>query len=285
MRVNGRQNGEYTLMLSLKIVVSSLVLIGLASYASASFITDADIVSTSAGMVASGNGMLDLILFGSAGGGGVTGNDDGGFDGDDANTDMASGGGSSMSESYITSIGELRDFYALNFPDGQGGSTVDEIALFVDLNETGQVNDITLNILNIVINSDAFGGGDTRDDPLNNDISSAVQNGTGSSYSGGTLIASLDATPKTLSLNVQGAGFADYVILTGVNPFDEGYAESARILFFWDSTGHDNGGETYFLSGSVIPEPATLGLLLMGGLAILKRQPVRRSPKGDDGSQ
>ena len=107
---------------------------------------------------------------------------------------------------------------------------------------------------------------------LNNDISSAEQNSTGSSYTGGTLAAWLDTSPKILPLNVQGAGFADYIIFTGVDPFDSAYADSTRILFFWDSSDHDDGGETYFLSGSVIPEPATLGLLLIGGLTLLRRR-------------
>jgi len=35
---------------------------------------------------------------------------------------------------------------------------------------------------------------------------------------------------------------------------------------------------------TVIPEPATLGLLIIGALAILRRRLVRRSPKGEDGS-
>ena len=65
-------------------VVAAAIVIGLTSHSSASVITDGDIQPTSAGMVASGNGTLDLILFGSAGGGGVTGNDTSGFNGDDA---------------------------------------------------------------------------------------------------------------------------------------------------------------------------------------------------------
>lgn len=255
-----------------KFVVAAAIVIGLTSYSSASIITDSDIHATSAGVIGSGNGTLDLVLFASAGGGGVTGNEAAGFNGDDATTDVPGGGGSIMSESYVTSIGELRDFYVLNFPDGQGGSMVSEIAIFADLNETGQVNHITLNALNIVTDFDAFAGADPRNDPLNNDISSAVQNSTGSGYTGGALAAWLDATPKALPLNVQGAGFADYIIMTGVNPFDSAFTDSTRILFFWDSSDHDNGGETFFLSGSVIPEPATMCLLGIGGLALLIRR-------------
>ena len=113
------------------------------SPAQASVLLDADDVSLTTGSeTQSGNGQLDLILFGYAAGGGVTGNAVTGFNGDDANTQMPGGGTKSISGSYITSMGELRDFYRLNFPNGLGGSTVNEIVLFADLSETGQVNDI-----------------------------------------------------------------------------------------------------------------------------------------------
>ena len=264
----------------MKTYAKLVILIGLvgifglsASAARADAITDLDILPTWAGLVPSGNGTLDLILFGSAGGAGVTENAKAGFDGDDANTDIASGGGSSMSESYITSIGELRAFYRLNFPGpGPTGSTANDVSLFVDLNETGQVNDIKLNTLNIVIDYGAFPGVDPRNDPLGNDIDTAIQNSTGSGYTGGTLLAWLDASPKVLSLNVQGAGWADYGIISGINPFDSAFTDSTRILFFWDSSDHDDGGETIFLSGSIrgpdIPEPATLSLLALGALCL-----------------
>ena len=239
-------------------------------------ISDSDIVPTTAGTVGSGNGTLDLVLFSSAGGGGISDNEVTGFNGDDANTDPPSGGDSAMSESYITSIGEIRDFYRLNFPDGQGGSLVSQIALFLDLNESGTVNDIKLDTLQIVIDYNTWPGSDVRNDPLGNDISSAVQNSTGSGFSGGTIAASLDASPKTLPLNVQGAGFADYFILTGVNPFDGAFSDSTRVLFFWESHDHDDGGDTIFLSGEVIPEPGTLALLSLGAVAILVRKQRRK---------
>jgi len=239
-------------------------------------ITDAEIVPTTAGMVPSGNGTLDLIMFGSAGGGGVTDNEVTGFNGDDANTDPPSGGSTTMSESYITSIGELRDFYELNFPDGSGGSLVSQIALFVDLTESGTVKDIKLDTLRIVIDYNSWPGPDVRNDPLGNDISTAVQNSTGSGFTGGTIVASLDASPKTLPENVSGAGFADYYILTGVNPFDGAFSDSTRVLVFWESHDHDNGGETIFLSGEVIPEPGTLALLGLGSVLMLIRRQRRR---------
>ena len=189
-------------MLKSGIAVGVVVVLCLGLQAAGDVITDDDIVGTSAGMVGSGNGTLDLILFGSAGGGGVTENAAADFDGDDANTDVAKGGSSSMSESYITSMGEIREFYRLNFPDGAEGSLVDEIAIFVDMNETTQNGDITLNELNIVIDYGDFPEGDPRNDPLNNDISSEEQNSTGSGYVNGTLAAWLDSSPKILPWTV-----------------------------------------------------------------------------------
>jgi len=253
-------------------------------------IKDQDIVATTGSEIHSGNGLLDLILFGFAGGGGVNENaySDASisFDGDDANTDMPTGGGGgAVAESYITSMGEIRDFYIVNFPDGQGGSLEDELAIFVDLNETGQVNHITLGKLAVVVDFDEFPAPDTRNEPDKHDIESAVQNSTGSADRGGTVLSKLDPTivPKVLPLNVQGAGFADYGILTGINPFDESYSDSTRAQFVWESSDHDDGGDKVFLSGSVrsqdVPEPATMALLLLGG-GLLTARTLRRRMDG-----
>lgn len=246
--------------------------------AKAGLITDVDIVPTTGHEVGSGNGTLDLILFGFTGGGGVTDNEVTGFNGDDANSDMPTGGTSTMSGSYITSIGEIRDFYELTFPDGQGGSLQDQIVLFLDLSETGTVNHITLNTLTIVTDYDDFTAPDDRNDPLTNDISSATQNSTGAGTFGGTVIASLDPNivPKSIPLNDQGAGHADHLIFTGINPFDQTYDDSTRILFSWDSTDHDNGGDKVFLSGSIIPEPSSMVLLAVGaGVGLFRRRRSR----------
>ncbi len=247
-----------------------------ASVAEAGVITDLDIVPIPPRMVKSGHGHLDLIMFTYASGVGVTENAAMGFDGDDSNTDMPSGRVSSVSESYITSIGEIRDFYELNFPDGQGGSRIGEIVLFVDLSETGNANDIKLDTLKIVVDYDYFPSPDDRNDPLNNDIASDLQNSTGSGFTGGTVLAGLDASPKTLMVSNLGSGFADQIIFTGINPFDKSFADSSRILFFWESSDHDGGGDEVFLSGSYrggdIPEPATMTMLSLAAMVMLARR-------------
>ncbi len=251
----------------------ALCLLLSAPAARADVIVDGDIFRLTGNEIGSGNGTLDWLLFTESSGG--SGNAAGGFNGDDACTDMPTGSGKTTAvESYITSVGELRDFFRLNFPDGQGGSTVSDIVLCVDLNQTGPL-DVVLNKLDVVIDYDA-GFGDDRDNPAGTDITSQLQNRTDDGFSGGTVVANLDSA-KTLPLNEQGAGWADYAILTGIDPFDSAFTDETRILVHWDSSGHDDGGESIFISGTYssedIPEPGALVLLAIGGLvAATKRR-------------
>ena len=109
-------------------------------------------------------------------------------------------------------------------------------------------------------------------------FSSLGRQGIQADFAGGTLLAQLDPSirPKPLALNIQGAGWADYSILTGINPFDAAYSDDTSVLFFWDSTDHDDGGDKVFLSGSYsagdIPEPATILMMTIGGLLICRRK-------------
>ncbi len=146
--------------------------------------------------------------------------------------------------------------------------------VYDDLNQVTNDTDVQLQVLKIVIDfTPSFG--DARDNPPANDIPSSLQNDTRAGFGGGT-VASYLASDVTVPLNVQGAGWADYIIDTKVDPFDPAYQGSTRILFHWESAGHTDGGETIFLSGTyAVPEPATLALLAMSGPLLIRRRRLR----------
>ena len=248
------------------VLVSAICVLALQTgLAQAGVITDGDIWATTGNEIQAGNGLLDFVLFN----GSVAGdaNECDGFNGDDANTDMPHGGGTAAAESYITSIGELRAFYTIcDFPE----EFKHNLRLSVDLNEEGSAEWIYLSALTIVIDYDPVYG-DGRDDPASCDISSAEQNMTNAMFGGGETAAWLDYSPKRLDVNEQGAGWADFVITTGIDPFDPAYTDSTRILIHWASYDHTNGSDTVFIS-SYIPEPSALSLLALGSLAVLRRK-------------
>ena len=120
----------------------------------------------------------------------------------------------------------------------------------------------------------------SSNDPFNNDITSSQQNATNASFSGGTLLANLDSSPKVLGQISVGAGHADQAIFTGINPFDPSFSDTDRILLHWKSSDHDNGGETVFISGTIgpqdlVPEPASAGLLGVTALLLARRRATR----------
>jgi hypothetical protein len=265
-----------TARVSLTRALCALTLAIFATPAGAVVLDSSYFITLSGSELGSGNGTLDLILLTESSGGAA--NSGGTFNGDNANIGMPTGNGNTTAlESYITSIGDLRDFYILNFPDGNGGSTISQMVIFVDVNETGGSQDISLDTLNIVQDFSA-GFGDDRDNPFSTDISSALQNGTNAGYSGGTLLAGLDAS-HILDYQNNGAGHADVAIFTGINPFSNAFSDSTRILFHWASSGHDNGGESIYLSGEFAhydlpdgpstPEPSSVVLAALGLLGLV----------------
>ena len=240
----------------------------------ASIIQTADIVAIQQHVTGSGNGTLDLRMFTFSGS--EIPNEKGSFNGDNGNNNLPQGGGAdieSFAESYVTTGGELKAFYNLNFPPG----SIHEIVLFLDLNETGggEPNN-TLAKLDIVLNPTSIQG---NPDPLG-DVSSdgqASQAEINQVYIGGTTIANLNPQPAAnLPVNNQGAGFADYAIFTGIDPFS--LNDSDVLLFNVSMSILNDGAEELFLSGTYeMPEPATMSLLLLIGAPLLALRRRRRT--------
>ncbi len=217
----------------------------------------------------SGNGTLDLRLFTFSGSEVHT--TAGAFNGDNGNNTLPQGGGAdtnSFAESYVTTAGELKAYYNLNFPPG----SIHQIMVLLDLNETGggEPNN-TLEKLDVVLNPTSIRG---NPNPLG-DVSSNAQAAIDQVYTGGTTIAYLNPQPAAnLPVNNQGAGFADYAIFTGIDPFV--LNDNDVLLFNVSMSRLNNGAEEIFLSGtyapSDLPEPAALSLLASFGLARLRRR-------------
>ena len=238
------------------------------SNAQAVLIQTADIVAIPSGVTGSGNGTLDLRMFTFSGS--EIQNTAGSFNGDNGNNTLPQGGGASaFVESYATTAGELKAYYDLNF----GPGSINEIVLFLDLNETGTTGELTNTLakLDVVINPASITG---SPNPLN-DVLSSEQAAINQGYTGGTTIANLNPQPAAnLPVNSQGAGFADYAIFTGIDPFS--LNDSDVLLFNVSMSTLNNGAEEIFLSGmyapSDIPEPATMALMALGGLLLRRKK-------------
>jgi hypothetical protein len=252
----------------LAVLIAALALV--IQTAHADIISTADIVAIPQHLAGSGNGTLDLRMFTYSGS--EVQNVAGAFNGDNGNNTLPQGGGadtSSFAESYVTTAGKLKAYYDLNFsPPG----SIHEILLFLDLNETGDGEpNNTLEKLDIVLNPTTIQG---NPDPLFGDVSSSVQAAINQVYSGGTTIANLNPQPaNNLPVNSQGAGFSDYAIFTGIDPFS--LNDGDVLLFNVSMSRLNNGAEEIFLSGTyspsdiLVPEPGTLVLLVTAGLGVL----------------
>jgi hypothetical protein len=242
----------------------------------AAVITSADIVATPKSSdlgSGSGNGTLDLRLMTFSGS--EIGNESGAFNGDNGNNTLSQGGGQNQSfaESYMTTAGELQAYYDLNF----GVNVIDELVVFLDINETGKgTENNNLSVFDIILNPTTIQG-----NPIaTGDVTSDEQAAINQIYTGGNTIANLDSA-KDLPTNEQGAGFADYAIFTGINPYLLGVDDV--LLFNVSMEGLNNGAEELFLDGTysgadveppVVPIPAAVWLFgsALAGLGWMRRK-------------
>lgn len=255
------------------ICLTAMCLLPVASFVHAGIIVSPyDTVSLPQNLIGSGNGTLDLRLF-TFSGSEIT-NSAGSFNGDNGNNTLPQGGGAdtdSFAESYVTTAGELKSYYNLNFPVG----SIDEIVLFLDLNETGRGEpNNTLERLDVFLNPTFIQGSPNP----SGDVSGSAQAAINQVFEGGTLMANL-LSSSNLPVNNQGAGFADYAIFTGINPFS--LNDSDVLLFNVGMSTLSSGAEEFFLSGtysgpdirppgSHAPEPATLVIwTTLGGLGLI----------------
>ena len=246
---------------------------GITATAYAAVITTQDVMAIPQNVVGSGNGTLDLRLM-TYSGSEIT-NSSGSFNGDNGNNTLPQGGGTDtfdFAESYVTTAGDLKAFYNLNFAPG----TINEIMLFLDLIETGggaAVNQLVK--LDIILNPTATS---SLPNPAG-DVSSAAQAAINQIYSGGTVTAWLNPEPAdNIPLNNQGAGWADYAISTGINPF--ALNDSDVLLFNVSMESLNDGAEELFISGEYsqhdVPEPTALFTLAIAGLLLIRTRPSAR---------
>jgi len=248
------------------LALATTVVVG--TSARATDITTTDIVAIPNNVTGSGNGTLDMRLFTSSGS--EIQNSAGAFNGDNGNNTLPQGGGADINtfeESYVTTGAKLKAYYNLNFsPPG----SIHNLLLFLDLNETGNGEPTnTLEKLDIVLNPTSIQG---SPDPIGGDVLSGTQAGINQVYTGGSTIANLNPQPAdNLPVNNQGAGFADYAIFTGIDPYS--LNDSDVVLFNISMSHLNNGAEEIFLSGSyaptdIVPEPGSLVLCVTGCIVL-----------------
>lgn len=265
----------------MRLFILILAVLALPAYAHADIITGDDIVSVSKGIIGSGNGTLDLRVA-TFSGSEIT-NESGSFNFDNGNNQLPQGGGADIEafdESYVISGMELKSYFILNFPDGSGGSLESEIVLFFDLSENREAAQATNNLttLDIILNPMTIG---SSPNPVNNDVTSDEQGAIDQVYTGGTVVAELENAVYNMPILNQGAGFADYGIFTGLDPYS--LADEDVVLFNISMNSLNNGAEEIFLSGlysssdltaAAVPEPGSL--ILFGSVLLIPLAGRRR---------
>jgi len=248
--------------------VLTLILAGPVAQAAA--IGATEIVAIPSGLVGSGNGTLDLRM--GTFSGSEIGNAAGASNFDNGNNTLPQGGGADTAffdESYVTTAGEIQSYYTLNFGVTVPGEI--QLVVFLDLNETGGGAPLnSLDVLDIILNPTTIQGSPNP----GGDVTSAEQASINQVFTGGSAIAELNPEPAdNLPVNTMGAGFADYAIATGIDPF--ALTASDVVLFNFSMSTLSDGSEEIFLSGVFagsdipglppVPEPGT-GLLVAMGL-------------------
>jgi hypothetical protein len=190
-----------------------------------------------------GLGNYNVILFANASGG--SGNDGGSVNVDNSNTSLPTGGTSSSGSLFwMVSVADLQAFYNQQF----GSGTINNIVLFLDLNETGGAGEtVTITGLNIYQNATTT---PTSLDPTGtNDLTSTEQNNI-TGFTSGTLLAQLSTASQSLSQKDVGQGIDDWSIFTFIDPFDPSLLPTDTLLFQIMMTDLAAGGELLSISGS-----------------------------------
>jgi hypothetical protein len=254
-------------------ILTVIVSAGVPSACFGTLIGSGDVVAIPSGVNGSGNGTLDLRMFTFSGS--EIDNESGAFNGDNGNNTLPhNNSAATFAESYVTTAGKVQDYYKLNFPNGSGGSTVNEIVLFLDLSENGGEEETNngLTVVDFYLNPSTISG---NPNPVGSDVSSNEQAAIDQGFTGGTLVANL-AAMLTLPTVANGAGHADHAIFTHINPFD--LSANDVLLLNVSMTGLSDGSEEIYMSGdfsgsdvmAAVPESSgfVLGTLVCGVIGL-----------------
>ncbi|MGI9456210.1 MAG: hypothetical protein ACR2NU_06575 [Aeoliella sp.] len=214
----------------------------------ADLIGASDVVPVPLGTIGSGNGTLDLRMMTFSGS--EIGNSSGGFNGDNGNSTLPNSNSTdSFAESYVTTAGEIQAYYQLNFPSAHvNGTDINELVIFLDVNEQASGGEGTNNFidkLDIVLNPATIQGSPVP----SGDVLGAEQAAINQIHTtdGGTLTLANLTAPISVDTFAQGAGFPDYAIFTGIDPFS--LSGTDVLLFNVSMSGLSNGAEEVYLDG------------------------------------
>jgi hypothetical protein len=189
----------------------------------------------------SGLGNYNVILFENAPAGSENASQDLTVNVDDSNTLLPTGGNdvSSLSLFWMTSVADLRAFYEQQF-----SSPINNIVLFLDLNESGNAanSSITIDTLTIYQNATTNNGLI----PIGNDLPSDQQQLI-TSQSGGTILRQLTSS-QLLGQISTGQGIDDWSIFTYIDPY--ALPSNATLLFNLQLSQLNSGSEVLSISGT-----------------------------------